>query len=281
MLTNLVLPWFFMTISLVYLWLTILKLAFTGDVKILFSWPSLKEAWFGEFWKFMGPKAKAGAEDKVLPLLEGRIRGGRILSERGASKPIDGIVLEIGAGSGMWTESLATIVRTAKAESRAAPTKIYGVEPNPVSATSLRRCVEGAGLKGTYQVVPVGIEDLQNESAWGGRIEPGSVDCIMTVQCLCSIPEPEKNIRLLYNYLKKGGRWYVFEHVKAEQGLFIPMFQRFTNIFWKHIMGSCQLCRSTGQTLQQVGSWSDVDLAQPADESSSDVIPHIIGVLTK
>ncbi|KAL2875644.1 hypothetical protein SGCOL_009105 [Colletotrichum sp. CLE4] len=280
MLASILLPWFFMAISLVYLWLTIFKLAITGDVKTLLSWSALKEAWFGEFWKFMGPKSKARGEDKVLPLLEGRIRKGRV-SERGASKPIEGVVLEIGAGSGMWTDSLATVVRAAKAESRAAPTKIYGVEPNPVSAASLKRRVEEVDLKGTYQVVPVGIEDLQNESAWGGRIEPGSVDCIMTVQCLCSIPEPEKNIRLLYNYLKKGGRWYVFEHVKAEQGLLIPLFQRFTNIFWEHMMGSCQLCRSTGQTLQSVGSWSEVDLAQPAGESSSDVIPHIVGVLTK
>ncbi|KAI3535900.1 hypothetical protein CABS03_07248 [Colletotrichum abscissum] len=280
MLAKIVLPWFFMTISLIYLWLTIFKLAITGDVKTLSNWSALKEAWFGEFWKFMGPKAKASAEDKVLPLLEGRIRDGRV-SERGTSKPIEGVVLEIGAGSGMWTESLATVVRSAKAESRAAPTKIYGVEPNPVSAASLKRRIEEVGLKGTYQVVPVGIEDLQNESAWGGRIEPGSVDCIMTVQCLCSIPEPEKNIQLLYNYLKKGGRWYVFEHVKAEQGLFIPFFQQFTNIFWGHMMGSCQLCRATGQTLRQVGSWSEVDLAQPPDESSSDVIPHVVGVLTK
>jgi SAM-dependent methyltransferase len=101
-------------------------------------------------------------------------------------------------------------------------TTVYGVEPNPISAATLSRRIDELGMQGRYEVLPYGIEDLKTKA----NIQPGSVDCIVTVQCLCSIPEPDKNIRLLYEYLKPGGRWYVYEHVKAEDGLFMPAYQR-------------------------------------------------------
>jgi SAM-dependent methyltransferase len=94
-------------------------------------------------------------------------------------------------------------------------TKVYGVEPNKDVHAELHRRVAAAGLDGTYEVVPVGIESLGDASRWNGRIEKGSVDCIISILCLCSIPDPERNIRELYSYLKKGGRWYVYEHVRA------------------------------------------------------------------
>lgn len=56
-------------------------------------------------------------------------------------------------------------------------------------------------------MLPIGIDDFNNPTARGANIKPGSVDGIVTVQCLCSIPKPEKNVQLLNDYLKKGGRW--------------------------------------------------------------------------
>src|SRR6185295_6722012 len=90
-------------------------------------------------------------------------------------------------------------------------TKVYGVEPNEQSHQALQQRVREAGLQDVYEVVPVGIEDMAGGAAeskkWDGRIEPESVDAIVTILCLCSIPEPVKNIGLLYGYLKKGGKW--------------------------------------------------------------------------
>jgi SAM-dependent methyltransferase len=100
-------------------------------------------------------------------------------------------------------------------------TRVYGIEPNPQSAAALRQRVKEVGLEGVYEVVPVGIESINDPTAWDGRIEPGTVDSIVTILCLCSIPEPEKNIKLLYESLKKGGRWYAYEHVQVEQGGFL------------------------------------------------------------
>jgi hypothetical protein len=46
------------------------------------------------------------------------------------------------------------------------------------------------------------------------------------VQCLCSIPTPEKIIKELYPLLKPGGKWLVYEHVKTKyQGHFVGYWQ--------------------------------------------------------
>ncbi|KAG7147170.1 hypothetical protein HYQ46_004003 [Verticillium longisporum] len=112
--------------------------------------------------------------------------------------------------------------------------RVFGVEPNAASQPALQRRVKEAGLDGVYEVVPVGIEELGDASRWDGKIEPESVDCIVSILCLCSIPDQEANIATLYGYLKKGGRWYVYEHVQAKRNLFMKLYQRFVNLFWPH-----------------------------------------------
>lgn len=116
-------------------------------------------------------------------------------------------------------------MRRRKAGNKVTP--VYGIEPNPKSAAALQQRVNEIGLDNVYEVLPVAIECLED------RLEPESVDCIVTILCLCSIPEPEKNIELLYKSLKKGGRWYVVEHVRVdpEKGVFLRACQRKPFIF--------------------------------------------------
>jgi SAM-dependent methyltransferase len=90
---------------------------------------------------------------------------------------------------------------------------VYGVEPNLESAARLRRLVAERGLGARYVVVPTGIEDAAGMRAAG--VEAGGVDCIVSVLCLCSVPEPRENVRRLFGYLKPGGRWYAYEHTKV------------------------------------------------------------------
>ncbi|KFH45686.1 Methyltransferase-like protein 7A-like protein [Hapsidospora chrysogenum ATCC 11550] len=271
-------PWFFICISTTFFFITVAKLISEGDLDTLRSKKKFGEAWFGNLWRFVGPKAQAEAEGWVISLLEGRVENGRAAVKTDAvSHALEGVVLEVGAGSGMWTKVLADIALASETGEGRTPIKVYGVEPNPMSAAALKRRVEQLGLDGRYEVIPAGIEDLEKESP----LKPGSVDCIMTVQCLCSIPEPEKNMRLLYEYLKKGGRWYVYEHVRADEGVFIPAFQKFTNFFWKRLMGTCQLCRPTTDTLHKIGEWESIDLAVRSTESRYAAMPHVVGTLKK
>ncbi len=225
-------PWMFMSLSLYYLPGTVLRLVREGDSGTLTSWPRFQGAWFGAFWSWAGPQVRQNAERRVLPLLEGMVHDGAVTATP-VHPPVAGVVLEVGAGSGMWVdvfknrdggdEGSATTTRRRGTGARV--TKVYGVEPNKDVHAELHQRIRDAGLEGTYEVVPVGIESLDDPSKWDGRIEKGSVDCIVSILCLCSIPDPERNIKELYGYLKKGGRWYVYEHVKVQKHLGMRIYQ--------------------------------------------------------
>jgi SAM-dependent methyltransferase len=233
---SLVGPYLFMSIAMRFLPGTLFEVISNRDFRTLFSLSRFKDAWFGNFWAFIGPQVKSNAEKRVIPLLEGRVTNGHVEDEV-VGEPINGVVLEIGAGTGMWADVFAKVnvgVNTEEAEGElrrrkgdGGLTRVYGIEPNPKSAATLRRRVKEIGLDGVYEVVPVGIESINDPKAWDGRIEPESVDCIVTILCLCSIPEPEKNIKLLYQSLKKGGRWYAYEHVRISEnrGFFLRAYQ--------------------------------------------------------
>ncbi|KAM0809580.1 putative Methyltransferase type 11 domain-containing protein [Seiridium cardinale] len=178
----------------------------------------------------MGPNVKSAAEERVIPLLEGRITDGQICNHV-VTTPIHGTVIEVGAGSGMWADAFARVRATTSLHaknvvpqsdsSKSGIAKIYGVERNLKSAAALRQRVKGVGLADIYEVLPVGIESLINPGASVGCIPPESVDCIAGALCLCSIPDADRIIRHLYDLLKPGGQWYVYEHVKASRGGFL------------------------------------------------------------
>ncbi|KAI9167777.1 Methyltransferase-like protein 7B-like protein [Paramyrothecium foliicola] len=293
-LLTLIHPWLFMSISLRHVPQTILELLSAGNFRTLLSPNGFADALFGNFWATVGPQVKNSAEVRVVPLLEGRVHDG-VIGEEVVSKPVGGIVLEIGAGTGMWADVFAKIGAGAgendheeggvRLRTKPTPniTKIYGVEPHPKSAATLRQRVKDLGIDDIYEVIPVGIESLADPAAWPGTtIEPGSVDCIVSILCLCSIPEPAENIKRLYELLKPGGRWYVYEHVRvSRERPVIRLYQWLTNFIWAWFLGSCRLCRETGTSLKQAGPWKEIDLKQPPAENPYAPLPHILGTLTK
>lgn len=251
----------------------------------------------------MGPRIREGNGPRITALLEGRVTNARVVDEI-VSEPISGVVLDIGPGLGYWVDLYARtdvpIQNAGKVVKNRGKgrgiTTVYGVEPNTQSHPRLRQRALAAGLEGIYKILPVGIEDIAKETA----LEKGSVDAIVSLLCLCSIPEPEKNIRELYSYLKPGGRWYIYEHVKSKgyrsmqiyQGRASPLHNQISvniltrslaivNWFWPIAYGGCQLCRDTEKALREAGPWSKVDLKQPPEEPWHATIPHIFGILTK
>ncbi|KAI2605853.1 S-adenosyl-L-methionine-dependent methyltransferase [Hypoxylon fragiforme] len=320
--TGLLGPWSFMLLSLSYLPPTILRLLQAQQplTTTLLSPARLQELWFSEFWsRAAGPGVRGGAGDKVVPLLQGRTSGGAVVVEeegggKGKGKGIGGVVLEVGAGAGLWVDVYKAVgcriqgvdddddyddddgdneeeeeegVRKRKTTGAAAAatsgriTRIYGVEPSPGQHAHLARAIATAGMEAVYRVAPVGIEDLADGTKWDGRVEKGSVDCVVTILCLCSIPEPERCARELYGYLKKGGRWYVYEHVRCGHSWYMRAYQRFVNLFWPFFLGGCQLTRPTEATIRAAGPWAEIDVGQPVAEPWFQVVPHVMGVFTK
>ncbi|CCF33727.1 methyltransferase [Colletotrichum higginsianum] len=293
-------PWVFLSYSFYYLPGTVLRLLRSADFATLTSPSRLQDAWFSAFWAWAGPNIREGNSDRMVALLEGRVTHGDVVEDP-VHPPVSGVVLEIGPGSGLWVDLFSkrgekpdasrngggggggSSSRNGGVRRRVAEgvTKVYGVEPNTEVHPALKKRVHDAGIDGTYEIVPTGIESLSDPTAWGGKIEKGSVDCIVSILCLCSIPEPERNINELYSYLKKGGRWYLFEHVKATHSWPIRLYQRVVNLVWPRALNGCQLCRSTEKTLRSAGPWHDIDVLQPPSEPWFQVVPHILGTLTK
>lgn len=87
--------------------------------------------------------------------------------------------------------------------------------------------VKKAGLEGVYVVVPVGVEGLGEWVKKEGkeRLGKGDVDSVVTVFCLCSVSQPRRMIMELYEYLKEGGNWIVYEHVVTKEKGFIAWYQ--------------------------------------------------------
>ncbi|TPX06892.1 uncharacterized protein E0L32_002388 [Thyridium curvatum] len=318
-LQNFVVPWIFLLQSLLSLPPLILHLLLTLNLATLLSPSRLKYAWFSRFWEKFAPSVRLNSEARVVPLLQGRVSRGAVV-DRPAHPPVSGTVIEIGPGSGMWvslfsedyldkdsadgggsTPRRATRSSSSSSSKPPSVTRVFGVEPNPDVHAALRRRVAAAGLSDTYEVVPTGIEDL----APSGRVPRESVDCVVSILCLCGIPDPQHNVREVYRLLKPGGRWYAYEHVRCTHSWYMRAYQKeregererertklihpsssaplkgLINLFWPHFLGGCELDRDTGRSLREAGTWSKIDLEPCVDEDWSSPIPHIIGVLTK
>ena len=174
-------------LSAAFIPLTIASLVFSLQFGKLTSYGAFQHAWFGRFWGWFGPLSTEQGKAAVEPLL----------------KDAEGVVLDIGPGNGQWLYLFA-------AGQNSKITKIYGVEPNTEHHKALRESIVRAGLEGVYEILSVGAEDLGTCG-----IREGSIDTIATVQVLCSVPGPQKIVKALYPYLKPGGRWLVYEHIRT------------------------------------------------------------------
>ncbi len=126
-------------------------------------------------------------------------------------------MLDIGPGNGEWLSCFDK----EKIE------RIYGVEPNVECHGLLREKIAATGLQDIYVIVPVGVEDLGQwvTKEGKGNLRKGSVNSVVTVFCLCSVPQPKRMIKELYGYLKEGGNWIVYEHVIQKENRFLVWYQ--------------------------------------------------------
>lgn len=247
-------PWLVMVFIILHLPKTVIDIFKTKQYSTLISLSEFRFLWFKNFWGTLGPQVRRGYGPIVLALLQGRFAGGEI-HDTVVSKPISGVVLEIGPGNGAWIDIFPefmenkSVLNDATSKDAAEPgaltqeaiTKVYGVEPNPFFGPLLRRRVADLSLSELYEVIPAGIEEVIEQSQWQEKISEGSVDCIVSVCCLCSIPNPEKNIKHLYRLLKPGGRWYIHEHVRAKRGGLLLRFYQCKLI--SHIHALCQVVK--------------------------------------
>jgi ubiquinone/menaquinone biosynthesis C-methylase UbiE len=103
----------------------------------------------------------------------------------------DGIVLEIGIGSGLNLPFYSSAV-----------THLYAVDPSPELLAMTRKKVE----RMTFPV------DLRCESAEHLSLDGRSVDTVVMTWALCTIPNPARALREMGRVLKPQGRMIFIEH---------------------------------------------------------------------
>jgi len=194
-LLNLFRPIQLMWLASTFLPATIVDLVRALGLSVLLSPSAVKAAWFARFWAWFSPRMRMDIKPRVGPLIA----------------KAHGVVLDIGPGAGEWL-SCFDVEKV---------TKIYGVEPNKEHHPVLRQRIKEAGLSDVYVVVPVGVEELGEN--W---VDKGSLDSVVTIQCLCTVPKPKEMINELYGYIKEGGQWIIWEHVVVtHQGRLIALYQ--------------------------------------------------------
>lgn len=186
-----------------------------------------------------------------------------------------GVVLEVGAGRG----------HTLKYYDPAKVSKVWAVEPNERSIRALNREILQLGLGGTYQTLRCGIEDAETLHNVG--IIDGSVDTVVCILSLCTIPKPRDIISDLYSLIKPtGGQLLFLEHVASEHPLTRIVQNWYTSLIWPYVTGGCELNRDTAKWCIEVTRnggetrWTSVEVHTIAG-GWWNVFPHISGRLTK
>ena len=259
-------PLLFISWSLAFLPATFLAIFRSRNFSRLLSWSSFKDLWFSIFWAWFGPQSAENGIKDVSPLLRDHCRG---------------VVLDIGPGAGNWLSLFSEVVQQGKV------TRIYGVEPNREHHEALRRRVKEAGLDGVYQVLEAKAGDLRTMKGIGPNgqgLGPESVDTICTLQVLCSVPQPEVLIHELESYLKSGGRWIVYEHVKTRfRGYLVEYWQNILNIVWPQCFNGCNLNRDTVSWITREAEWTEIKIGDRigAENRRYEAVPGIQGYFVK
>ncbi|KAF8428156.1 S-adenosyl-L-methionine-dependent methyltransferase [Tirmania nivea] len=233
---------------------TILEIAlFERRPKDILSVSKWQDRAFSRTWALVGPPAVMAAAPEIKTIVSQAY----------------GTVIDVGPGGGL----------TLKYFDRSKVTKIYGVEPNVGRHPALREEVERCKLGDIYTVVPYGVEQFPND-----EISAGSIDSIICIRTLCSVPNPRQTIKKLYNLLKPGGRLLVFEHCAVPDHKVMSMegiLQGLYNIPWPLFLGGCELNRKTDEWLKQAGEWGKIELERRKGETGYEIMPEVVGVLVK
>jgi hypothetical protein len=94
---------------------------------------------------------------------------------------------------------------------------MYGVEPNVLFERDLREKSEELGISDKYTPIMCSIENKEPLENYG--LVGGSVDCVVSIQVLCSVRDVKMVSNDLYRLLKLGGEIILWEHQRSRDSI--------------------------------------------------------------
>ena len=176
--------------------------------------------------------------EKILPQLIQRACSSKPASKQ-REKVIpyaEGVVLEIGAGSGLNF----AYYDTSKVQ------KIWALEPS-------------LGMQAIAKNTPVSkMLDVEYLSLLAEDIpfKKNTIDTIVCTYVLCTIPNVELALKKMYEVLKPEGKLLFTEHGLAPDKK-IKVLQNLVNPIWKRVSGGCNLNRDISKLLGEAGLYTE------------------------
>ncbi|KAJ4001724.1 S-adenosyl-L-methionine-dependent methyltransferase [Lentinula boryana] len=250
------------------------KIKSTGIRWRLSSFIELRRTFFAHLWRAFGRDSDQHTRNYKQALLS----------------PAQGVVLDLGAGLG----------RTASYLSRDKVFRYIAVEPNIHMHSELRDAAHEAGFHesdGTFVLLSCGAEDVRVISECASTVNTptntqGSVDSIICILTLCSIPDAERIVtQLVKEVLRPGGTLLMFEHVRHPI-INVAWWQWLWSPLWSVFFDGCRLDCVTDQWVEEmrdieesgrnIAMWKERELkSDRRDGWENNIIYHVIGTFVK
>ena len=174
---------------------------------------------------------------------------------------LDGVVLEVGAGTGVNLPHYPPGV-----------TRLVASEPDPHMR---RRLVEKVRAMEMHhvEVIDAGLEALP--------LADEQFDAVVCTLVLCSVPDPDVALAEIHRVLTPGGRLVFLEHVAARDRPARLRWQRRLEPLWKRVAGGCHLTRRTAEAIARAG-FTIPDITRESMRKSMPIVrPTIRGIAVK
>lgn len=164
--------------------------------------------------------------------------------------PLEGDVLEIGAGTG------ANLAHYAEGGRR-----LVLAEPDPHMRAKLVRKLRASGR--AAEVLPDAVGSLP--------LDPGSFDVVVSTLVLCSVESLPGALADVHRVLRPGGRLVFIEHVAADDRPERLKWQERLEPVWVRVASGCHLTRRTDLAIERAG----FELASLTRESMRKALPFV------
>ena len=178
---------------------------------------------------------------------------------RRALAGLRGRVLEVGSGDGRSFEHYPTSVA-----------QLVAVEPDPTARTV-------AAGRARAAAVPINVVEGTAEAL---PAEDGSVDAVVSMGVLCTVPDPAAALAEIRRVLGPTGELRFWEHVRSRRLSFRLLQRSLDALFWTRALGGCRTTRDTEAAIAASG-FELVSVERGFHASSPLTItaaPYILGV---